>query len=168
MEGERADQVAVDEEIGVIDTFVERLFHGPVKREMLPFAGVFKFLANRVFHLVVVLIREDVGLVLLQHGTVWRENPQINGLDTGSSGDVLQYIEVELQFLYLAEDACLSVAFVERRTGEVGYLQHGSAGDNFSQFGFFLIERLILLLHSSILLADLPVLLRQLLVLAVQ
>lgn len=98
--GETSHQIALDKEVGVIDTRLQDLLHRPIQRSGELFATVLNILLDGVFDLSVFEGEEVVGRFL--HGdAIGAYDTQIDGLDAGCAGDVLEDGVVELQLLNL-------------------------------------------------------------------
>ena len=127
LERERADEVAVAEEINGIEA-VLYLLYGPIAGAVVRFAAILDLLHEGVMDLL-VLKREEEVVFFAEEFSVGFGDSCVEVLHSRCAGDILRDDEVELQFAYLSGHAGLLVAFVEGGEGTGSHLEHGGAGD---------------------------------------
>ena len=127
MERERADEVAVAEEVDGIEA-VLYLLYGPITGAIVVLSTILDGLHEAIVDFL-ILKGEEVLIVLSEQVADGVRDTCVEILQTRRTSDILRNDEVELQFAYLSGHAGLLVAFVESRDGTGGHFEHGGTGD---------------------------------------
>ncbi len=139
VEGETADKVTVDEEIGIVGSDLEYFFDIPIECFTQGFAFVFECFAERIRNLF-VLVGKCIGYPLLHYFAVGAQDTHIEYFLTRLDGDVFEDIESELQLLNLGVLRSLAVVFVEFEHFEVVDFHHRRAIDDLCELLAFVFQ----------------------------
>lgn len=151
LEGKRADQVAVGEEIGIVVAGFRCFADRPIDGSEELFAGVLESLRHGVGN-VAIFERKEFGGVFSEEIAIGVDESDVEGFHTRVAGDVFADGIIELQFAYLTDDARFAVVFVERGKVARRQLKQRGAPDGFCQLGVGLSELLVVLLQLPIVL----------------
>ena len=114
LEGEGADEVAVAEEIDVIEAFLHFLafVQGAITNAFVRFAAILNLLRHRIRNLA-ALERKEFRFTLADEVSFRRDDPGIEVLQARRTGDVFSYHIIELQLANMARHLRLSVVLTE-------------------------------------------------------
>ena len=118
LEGEGADEVAVAEEIDVIEAFLHFLsfVKGAVTNAFVRFAAILNLLRHRIRNLA-ALERKEFRFTLTDEVSFRSDDTGIEVLQARRTGDVFGYHIIELQLANMARHLRLSVVLTEGRKG---------------------------------------------------